>query len=284
MTVVVLSFVLFLLLSGCEERFPGSSESLGEPSFTLVNDFQIPIFSTPAEQLNYTRSWFAGIQERRASLQAFLRLYPQEKRYCGLASLDLAFLQLGSDYRLSYKYSSFAAIKAYKTILGNYSEFPGIMAKAHWYIGWIYSDLLKDREKGVVEYHKILKNYPDERVTLLPPVPWVSIIKEPDTDMNTTLLKRPVNKWAALALVEIIRYSGNEEVAWKAFLQLWQNYREYVVTGFGLRLILQKRYHTTQSLKMAREYLENEFSNVHILGDIQKEINAITGSESGMVR
>lgn len=279
-----LSLFTCALLFGCNERPPDSSSVQEDPRFIEINDFQIPVFSTPVEQINYTRSWFARIQEKRAALEAFIALYPEEKRYCGLVSLDLAYLQLGSDYRFALKSSSFAAIKDYIAILERYSEFADIAVKAHWYIGWIYSDLLNDKAKGIEKYQEIVQHYPREKVTLLSPAPWVSIIYKSDENVNIALSDRPVNNWAALALVEIIRYTQNEETAWAAFLELWQNYRDNVAAGFGLRAMLEKRYHTAETLKMARQYMEKEFSNVHILGDIQKEINDISNVQGSVVQ
>lgn len=278
------SFFICIFLFACNENPPDSSVIPPKPAFIEIDDIQVPVFATAVEQINYTRSWFARIQERRAALEAFIVLFPEEKRYCGLASLDLAYLHLGGDYRFAHEYSCFAAIKAYKAILERYREFGDIVVKAHWYIGWIYSDLLNDKEKGVKKYQEIVQHYPHEKVTLLSPAPWVSIIYQTDENVNIALSDRPVNKWAALALVEIIRYAQSEAIAWSAFLELWQNYRENVVTGFGLKVMLQRRFHTGDILKLAREYMEKEFSNVYILGDIQKEINDISRMEGSIVR
>ncbi len=279
-----LSLIIPVLLFGCNERAADTPGTQTEPSFLEINDVQVPVFSTAEEQLNYTRSWFAEIRERRAALQAFLEIYPEEKRFCGLVSLDLAYLEICGDYRFAYDYACFAAIKAYMNILDNYSEFPEIMAKAHWYIGWIYSDLLGEYKKGIVEFKKIVTRYPQEDVTLLPPAPWVSIIYQNDENVRMALSKRSANSWGALALVEIIRHAGDEEIGWSAFQQLWRDYRHNVAAGFGLRLVLQKRYHTGETIEMAREYMEKEFSNVHLLGDIQKEINEISALQGGILK
>ncbi len=283
---VLLWLLLFLfvsaLLIGCKDRPAEHQDAKVEQASIEVSGFQIPVFSTAGEQLNYTRSWFAKIQEKKAALQAFIKIYPQEKRYCGLAALDLAYLQLGSDFRFAEEYASFAAIKAYRTILDNYGEFPEIMAKAHWYIGWIYSDLLKDTKKGVDEYQQLVSLYPKESVALLPPAPWVSIIYQTDANVNITLSNQPVNKWAALALVEIIRHTDNEESAWVAYQKLWGSYSDNVITGFGLKLMLQRKFHIEETLEMAKQYIGKHFSNVHILGDIQKEIYNISAAEGGV--
>ncbi len=280
--------LLFLLVSnlffGCKDRPAEPQNTQAEQASIEISGFQIPVFSSAGEQLNYTRAWFAKIQEKRAALQAFIKLYPQEMRYCGLAALDLAYLQLGSDFRFAEEYAGFAAIKAYRAILDTYIKLPEIMAKAHWYIGWIYTDLLKDTKKGIDEYQQLVSNYPEESVTLLPPAPWVSIIYQTDANVNITLSNKPVNNWAALALVEIIRHTDDEEIAWGAYQKLWGSYRDNVVTGFGLKFMLQKRFHIEETLIMAYQYMEKEFSNVHILGDIQKEINDITAAKGGVIK
>ena len=79
-------------------------------------------------------------------------------------------------------------------------------------------------------------------------------------------------------MLEIIKHSNDREEAWLAFDNLWNNYRQDKATGFALKVFLKQRSHVDEVLERARQYMEKNFSNVHILGDIQKEINALTGT------
>lgn len=277
----LLFLLLFSVLSGCDESTVKNFPSTGQRDFIDIGEIRIPVFITAEEQLNYTRSWFADIQEKRAALQAFHQLFPEAKKLGGVAALELAYLQLGNDFRFTLEHASFAAIKDYRRILEEYREFDNISVKALWYIGWIYSNLLGDSTKGIAHFTELVENYPNEKVMLLPPAPWVSIIYEADDTINTALYNQPVNHWAALALLEIIKHSNDSEEAWLAFDSLWHNYRQDKATGFALKAILKQRSHVDEVLERARQYMEKNFSNVHILGDIQKEINALTDTSGG---
>lgn len=270
--IVILFF--FLPLLGCGGNSTDSAENGGGQAFVEINSIQVPIFSSAGEQLNYTRSWFSESNTKRAALEAFIQLYPEEEKFCGIASLDLAYLQLGPDYRFSQKYEAFAAIKEFKKITSVYSDYNAIMAKAYWYIGWIYSDIIKDNQKAENYFRKVAADYPEEQIFLLPPAPWVSIIYQPDHDI-TSQNKTPSNYWAALALLEIVKLNEGEK-AWRPFLQLWEKYRETASAGIGLLVILKKRVHMDKTIAYAMEYMENDFNNVHLLSDIRQEVQRIT--------
>lgn len=271
----LLVIIFVLLSSGCQELPPehrDASENLGS---VVIDQITIPVLPTSEEQFNYTRSWFAERRVKRAALKAYIQLHPEQKKYCGMAALDLAYLQLGDDYRFAHEKSYFAALESYNTVLAEYSDFPSIMAKALWYIGWISTDLLYDREKGLAAYRRVVEEFPHEHVFLLPPAPWVSIIYPPDQQGGRVVYAQPRNSWAALALVEMIKHTEDQEAAWNSFVKLWHEHRGDVATGFGLRLVLQRRYHVNETRAMAMEYMERDLSNIHILSDIREELNAI---------
>ncbi len=274
-------FLLLILLIGCNQSTSDQQHAHETKKFIKIGEIAVPVFSSAEEQLNYTRQWFEDIQEKRAALHAFLQLFPENKQLSGVASLDLAYLQLGSDYRFTPEHACFAAIKDYRAILSRYDGHPGLQAKALWYIGWIYTNLLAENDKGMAYFIELVEKFPHEQVSLLPPAPWVSIIYRADESINTALYHRSINHWAALALLEIVQHGKDGEVAWQAFDTLWQDYRKDKATGFALKIILQRRLHTDKALERARQYMEKEFSNVHILGDIQREINAIIEPRSG---
>jgi len=276
---VVLTMLFSLLLSGCKDLSPEQQTSPELQQSVVIDEITIPVLPGSEEQFNYTRSWFAEKEVKRAALEAYIRLYPDNKKYCGMAALDLAYLQLGDDYRFASDEAYYSALDSYNAILVEYANFPEIMAKALWYIGWISTDLLYDRQKGLAMYLRVVEEYPTERVSLLPPAPWVSIIypqAEPD---KNAVQKSPGNSWAALALAEIIKHTEDPESAWTSFTHLWRDYRNDVATGFALRHVLRRRYHVNETRMMAVEFMEQNLSNLHILGDIRKEILAIDSSK-----
>jgi hypothetical protein len=280
---VALIVLFFLPLTGCKD-LPSEQQFRAEQQETVVIDgITIPILPGSEEQFNYTRSWFAERQVKRAALKAYLQLYPDNKKYCGLAAIDLAYLQLGDDYRFASDKAYFDALDSYEAILAEYTELPEITVKALWYIGWISTDLLYDRQRGLAAYRRVVEDYPRERVSLLPPAPWVSILYPPENS-DKSLVQEPSEKnWAALALVEIIKHTEDPEAAWASFIQLWGDYRNDVATGFGLRHVLQRRYHVDETRKMAMEFMEQNLSNLHILGDIRREIIAIESNKGAPV-
>jgi hypothetical protein len=280
---VVLALLLFLPFSGCKDLPPEQQNSTVKQGSVVIDEIAIPILPSSEEQFNYTRSWFAEKQVKRAALKAYIQLYPDNKKYSGLAALDLAYLQLGDDYRFAYDEAYFNALDSYNGILADYANFPEIMAKALWYIGWISTDLLYDRQKGLASYRRVVEEYPGERVSLLPPAPWVSIIYIQDGPGENSVQETPGNSWAALALLEIIKHTEDPEAAWVSFTRLWHDYRNDVATGFALRHILRRRYHLNETREMAMEFMEQNLSNLHILSDIRREIKAIDSSKGAPV-
>lgn len=282
-TITSLLVVLTLLfVIGCRSEGVVSNDSPVSQKKIIIDDISIPVFSTADEQMNYTRSWFADIEEKKAALKAFLLLHPEERILSGVAELELAYLRLGEDYRLASEADCLAAIGAYEQVVEQYHQYSELLAKAHWYMGWINSSLLGKREQGVALFYQVIENYPDIPVSLLPSAPWVSIIYETgDTSSVSPHLHNP-DHWAALAHLEITRHSSDEEMAWRAFQQLWNNFRKERATGFALKIILQRRIHFDQALNLAEKYLEANFTNVHILGDIRGEIKRINSSSNGL--
>ena len=271
--------VLFGLTSSCDSTRDPSQEQAGARSYVEIDHIRIPLFPNSTEQFNYTRSWFAEKEKKRAALQAFIQLYPDQREKCGLAALDLAYLQLGSDYRFAPPKFYFTALTSYQAIVAEYVDQPSIMAKALWYIGWISSDLLHDRKRGLEVYHKIVRQYPREPVSPLPPAPWVSLIYPREGDDGTVAAQTEGSSWAALALVEIIQQSEDGEAGWQAFTRLWQEYPDDIATGFGLKVVLQRRYQVDEALPIADQFMKSNWSNIHLLADIRKEIRAITSAE-----
>ncbi len=283
LSLLILLTMVAVAFSGCRDQ-PAEFQSTEETQDSVVIDgIIIPILPSSEEQFNYTHSWFAGKQVERAALQAYIQLYPENKRNCGLAALDLAYLELGEDYRFASDEAYYRALEAYNLILTEYTDFPEIMAKALWYRGWIFTDLLYDRQKGLASYRRVAEEYPHESVSLLPPAPWVSIIYPMEEHGDNAGSEQQGNSWAALALLEIVKHTEEPDAAWESFEMLWENYGDDVATGFALKHVLKRQYHADEAKAMASEFMEKNLSNIFILSDLRRGINAIESARGETV-
>lgn len=271
------ALVLLLVMAGCDGRTSGDPPAVEEQATIVIDGIGVPVFSTAEEQLNYTRSWFAEKDGKRAALKALIALHPRKRELCGLASLELAYMRLGDDYRFAHENGAFDALASYDDILAEYADFPEIMAKALWYKGWISIDLLYDRQAGLAAYRRLVRQYPHQQILPLPAAPWVSLIYPGEAQGDGATDIRMENSWAALALVEIIKHTEKSDAAWETFVRLWREYRHDVATGFALRLVLRRRYHVKEALVMANRFMAESSSNDHLSGDIRREILAIQG-------
>ena len=95
---LALLIVLLLVVAGCDEAPP--TFQVREPALQVrtINGHAVPAFPTPEEQLAYTRSSFADLNEKRAALEAVALLFPDAEEPGGEAALELAYLRLGPDY------------------------------------------------------------------------------------------------------------------------------------------------------------------------------------------
>ncbi len=263
----------YIILLGCSQETSLFAHPEEKLSTVAIDEFDIPVFPTPEEQFNYTRSWFKDFKEKRASLQGVLQLHPKARLQCGMAALDLAYSLLGNDYRLATDRQYHQAIAQFREILTSFSDINDIIAKSHWYIGWIYCDLLHDTKKGLKHYRIILTRFPDVEMHLASPVPWVSIVSPVDQEDNPPLYSKPSVPWANLAAVEIIRYTRDDATALNALMFLWKKSNYHTTTGIGLRLILERDSLKKETFPIAQKYIHNIASNPYLQRDIETALN-----------
>lgn len=276
----VLAAMLFSS-SSCDSTGEKASEQVEAQSHLEIGDFQIPVFTTPEEQFGYTRSWFAAKEMKHATLKAFLHLYPEEREKSGLIALDLAYLKLGSDYRFAPENLVVAALSSYRAIVEEFGDYSAIAAKALWYTGWIYTNLLHDRKNGFAAYRRVISEYPREPISRLPTPPWLSLTFAQEKAQSNSSTTTRDSHWAALALLEIIKHAEDAESGWQAFRKLWQEYPDDIATGIGLRVVLTRGYHLDELLAIAEQFLERGVSNIHLFNDIRREVDLLnlTGEE-----
>lgn len=274
LTAILLAVIFCLMLQGCDD----SPAPLFAPPKTLatipIDGFQVPVFPTAAEQFNYSHSWFDSQEEKRASLLAVARLFPEAREQRAEAALGLAYLLLGQDYRLAGPELCRQAIRGYRRVIEEFADLPGICAKAYWYMGWIFCDLLKDKEQGLEMYRTVVGRYPEVRLNLAPSAPWTTIVA-PEKPETSRPREEPNQFWADIALLEIIRHSDEGALLRAAFAQLWSARRNDQIVGIALKLLLEKQAFAREAAPFARKYLQEKTANAALHGDIAR---ALAGS------
>jgi len=268
-TIILSLFLSALILNGCSDESTSLSFPRSELPIISFQGFKIPQFPTAQSQLNYAKSGFPTSEEKKATLEVLFHIFPQARLECGNAALYLAYMNLGYDYRFATRQDYYNAIAAYHDVIKNFKEHPQILVKATWYLGWIYCDLLKEKKTGIPYFWHIVKTYPDIRMGISPPVPWVSLVY-PLTVKGDQPVKDKIKKqWASLALLEIIRHSSEELEVFNAFDHLWTDYRESVSTGFAIKLLLQNERYAQKALPYVDKYLALNIANPYLTKEIE---------------
>jgi hypothetical protein len=265
---VILMVGWLWVLVGCSNdtsyRYPDKTE-LETQSY---HGFEIPIFPTAEGQLNYARSGFPNPDEKRAALDFVAQQFPENSAQCGAAALNLVYMNLEPDYRFALHLDYQNAIAGYKKVINSFADQPRVLAKAHWYIGWIYCDLLGQPEKGLPYYRHIVAHYPDLEMGISSPVPWVSLVYSSPVN-GTHPQKATVKKhWAGLSLLEIIRHTVDAREKKRAFGTLWKKYRHSVATGFAIRMLLRQQNEAQLVKPYAAPYLALGVANPYLSREI----------------
>jgi hypothetical protein len=268
-TIMLSLFLSFALLTGCSDEPTSISFPKSELSIISFQGFKIPRFPTAQGQLNYAKSGFASSEEKIAALKLLFKDFPEAKLQCGNASLLLAYMNLGYDYRFATRQDYTNAIAAYHDVIKNFKEYPQILVKAYWYLGWIHCDLSKEKEPGITYFWHIVKTYPDIETGISSPVPWVSLVY-PLTLKGDQPIKPTANKqWASLSLLEIIRHTSKKTEAFEAFDILWAKYRNSVSTGLAIKLLLCNKEYAQKARLYIKKYIALDIANKYLTKEIE---------------
>ncbi|MEE4134635.1 MAG: hypothetical protein V2I32_01040 [Desulforhopalus sp.] len=207
-------------MTGCSPP-PAAEQTTGsDHPFREIDQRAIPELPTAAEQLAYALSRFTDLTEQRAALKAVATLHPKDRRATGIAALELAYLELGEDYRLAGPEHIERARQYYQRILSAYPELAEVAARAHWYLGWIATELEADSASGLEHYQELINRFPGERLSLPEPAPWLTIDLIDDSDLQRSAPPQLTVTWADLARLEIVRYSTDRQLTWQHLLTL----------------------------------------------------------------
>ena len=257
-----------VLLAGCPNPPTEPAESSVEAALTSVAGYAIPVFDSPAAQLNYAKSLFADPLEKKAALKLMFSRFPNDRRHLGEARLELAYLDLGADFRLADTDACARALAAYESIAREFADLPAVRSKAYWYMAWIYTDLLNDKPKGLALYALLAEKYPQDRFSRIYPVPWLRLIFPDPAVRPYTADDEHTHSWAGLALLEIVRHANEPSMRRQAFDKLWAEHRNSLATGYALKAVLDSAADFPQLPDRVAEYVSGNTVNPELNRDL----------------
>lgn len=271
---LLLLWSIFLLTSCDSSGHNPSGMAQEEVAATIeiIDGFDIPLFNTGAKQLNYARAHFDTDKEKLAALRAVSLLFPEATKETGVAALEIAYLQLGSDYRAADKAQCQLALSLYNEISVEFDKFPEISAKALWYKGWIAAELLDQPNEGLSYFQQIIIDYPQARIAPKPPPPWISIYQEAETRKHIPFLTTSTISWPDMARLEIIRHTQDRQQAYETLLGLHgQAPNDYLFVP-SIKLFV-KRFGLHNHIElMVRSYLQSEEATELQKADLQSTL------------
>lgn len=241
---------------------------------TRFEGYDIPQFQTAKAHLDYAGSLVSDSRHKAAVLKFLLSRFPESRKETGRAAMELAYLGLGDDYRLAGRKECENALAAYEKIMTLYSDFPEICAKTCWYMGWIYTDLLNDRKRGIRMYLKVRELYPKQSIKAVSPVPWLPLVSGDEGRKNPVVNRKKPFTWDSLALLEIVKNSRKTDQRFSALALLRKDYPESLPTGFALLSLLadmpvNQNLSVNQNLKdAALAYIKVNKANLRLNNDI----------------
>lgn len=235
---------------------PAAAPAGGDTRSLLVDGRQVPVFATPAEQLAYARANFDDPEEKAAALKALERIHPAAREQAAMAALELAFAALGDDYRLADKNQYDLARRSYLAALEKYPDLPAIAAKALWYLGWIACDLEDDPRQGIRWYERLITLYPEEKLSSVAPVPWLTIRQDEPGQQQHAVSPQAVLTWKDIAHLEIIRHADTRARAERSFAAIQQGGAGEAFTAAALKVLVEHHGFDEHSERLARAYLQ----------------------------
>ncbi len=270
-------FFLALLVQniGCTGPPDNLTTSKTDLPVKVQDGFEIPKFPSAGGQLNFAKSGFTDKKKKMAAYRAVLTLFPEDRLECGHASIGMAYLHLEPDYRFASPLAIRKAANDFKAIIDDFSTLPDVLAKAHWYLGWIYTELMKTPEKGLVHYWQIAGQFPDIPMNMFPPVPWVNIVYPSDQTLKDQKPATPQKLWAEVALLEIVKNCKDKSQTIKAFDLLYDRFFLSPATGFAIKAMLADPELAAHAFAGVDPYLSRNTDNPYLARDIRTLAEAI---------
>lgn len=265
---IPLWIMLPFVLSGCnQDKGKIVKQQDSAAIIRQIDNINIPLLANATEQLVFARSSMESLETKRAAWKAVSEFYPEALPERKIAALELAYLQLGHDYRLADRQQCHAALNSYADIIANYRDDANVAAKALWYQGWIYSSLLSSPESGKEYYLEIIKKYPEATVEFLPPPPWLNLEGNRPEDAPKSPERTSLH-WADLARLELVRTAANAPEAEKIAEEVIESSPDDHITGIVVRTLLTEHGTSGTPAVIAGKFLQKQAASGNFTADI----------------
>jgi hypothetical protein len=284
-----LRFALVFIIScawllHCKGEETGARLKVPTPNTIVRDGFEIELLGSPEAQLRYALARFDDPRAKKASLEVVIDQFPHDQAVRAAAEMELAYLILGADYRFATQGQCHRAIEAYRRVLVDHAELPAVCAKANWYIGWILAELLEAPREAATYFLTIVDTYPDAKQSLIPPVPWVSLVLPQSEDRPQTVYDRPTHFWGSLALLEMIRLGETDGEKWAAFRRLHTRYPRSLATAYAMReLLMGSPALARKTVPYAKTHLKAMYFRRPLADEIPKLIERIAAADKAQL-
>jgi len=268
--------LLSLTLCGCRRDTPPPATTPQSVQATRqVDGVDIPFLPTATEQLLFARSNLNDPKVKSAAFKAVAVFYPNASHEQKLAALELAYLQLGEDYRIADSEQCRQALASYQKVFETYRDEPDIAAKALWYQGWIVSSLLAQPAAGEEYFRQLIHDYPGATVEFQSPPPWLKL-EEVAPDESQRAQASSAAHWADLARIELVRNTRDDRQAASITRQMLETAADNPLAGLLVKNLLLFHAGSQEARDIATAYLGHNKDQApapaNILADIRMAV------------
>lgn len=151
-TGIALTLSWCLIFGGMSWASSPNSESR---SITAPARQEIPgTFDTAEKQFAFAAYEVKDPNLKQECYRALIKAFPQESRWCALASINLALLYLG-DFRAPAAGNANLALRNLELVSETYSSEKDLCARSLWLCGWICKDFLKDHSRAKNFFNRV---------------------------------------------------------------------------------------------------------------------------------
>ncbi len=243
---------------------------------------QLETFATADAQLAWVLSLQGEPTRRTAGLHYILDHFPDDRRVCGRAALEIAYLALGPDHRLASPSRCREALALLDGVLHRYGDLPAVAARGLWYKGWLLTDLLHEDASGLGLLHELVNRFPDTPMDRPRFVfhyrPAIPVQRGADHLLIDTSVR-----WADLALLFIVERTRDGQQRQAALEQLLQRGPCPRIAGLAILHCLKHPPVSNKLLDIAHRYLDRPQADKFLRRDIGRRLRHMeergTGAE-----
>ncbi len=240
----------------------------------LFENVSLPVYDSAQEQIAYAYSLPTGSEAQKNGFRFVAERFSANRSVCAQALLQVAYLELGADYRLADDETCRRGLKRYAEIARIYADLPVARAKALWYMAWIHTDLLGEIDQGLRLYRQLVAEYAEGMPRPEEPTPQVSFIypearKQAEGGIHAS-------SWPALAQLEIIKNDQDRDKQIQALDQLLAREPNSQAAGLSLLFLLKNQAGDEKIIRPARTFIQGKNVSPTLAGDIHKVLLKVT--------